>query len=251
MDFSVSDFVQDFLDGKTRPHNDPRDPPKINTYTLGVTKIRGKYVDFVVRSNRNLPKGRIIALEKGLTKKGAAEKRESFRARAISDFEGSQPSTYLFGVVETRSGKAVTFVVRPGKRLPDGEVLAQGEAHCTAEEAFAKADNLWNILKGLAPAAIVPGAVTHHADGAGGAHQALVLDIEYQSCKALFCTSHPGWNSKSRKATQDELALMGFQSSTTTWLAPVVRPLNEFSLDVRATFPDHRIETLRQEFFPL
>lgn len=101
----------------------------------------------------------------------------------------------------------------------------------------------------LAPGAIVStGDVSVHNDGER--HWAIVLDVQGDDCEALFFTSNPDWASYTRLATKDEVALAGFVASRPTYLAYVVRSRWDF-FPRGIRFPEHRIETLRQEFRPV
>jgi hypothetical protein len=101
----------------------------------------------------------------------------------------------------------------------------------------------------LAPGSIVvTGDVSVHHDG--DQHWAVILDIQGDECEALFFTSNPLWAEKTRRATKSEIAMAGFVTSRPTYLAYVVRSIWDFS-PRGYRFPDHWIETLRQEFRPV
>lgn len=95
---------------------------------------------------------------------------------------------------------------------------------------------------------VVSGDVSLHSDG--DEHMAVILEVTGDDCEALFFTSNPNWASNSRRATRDEIAMAGFVSSRTTYLAYVVRPTWDFT-PLGITFPSHRIEALKQEFRPI
>jgi hypothetical protein len=92
------------------------------------------------------------------------------------------------------------------------------------------------------------GDVSLHEDGER--HWAVILDIQGDQCEALFFTSNPDWAEKSRRATQNEMAMANFVSSRPTYLAYVVRSCWDFS-PMGLKYPEHWIESLRQEFRPL
>lgn len=90
------------------------------------------------------------------------------------------------------------------------------------------------------------GSIAHHVDGKH--HMAIVLHVSNQHAWAVFLTSNPSWGIKVRRATKDELALVGFVSRRPTYLSSVVRPRD----DLEATdleFPEHRVKDLLVEFF--
>lgn len=99
---------------------------------------------------------------------------------------------------------------------------------------------------------IAPGVVAHFCDGGGHKnHRAVILSLspDGQDAWALFLTSNPSWNRKSRQATRDELGLCGFASSKQTFFAPVIRPTSDASV-AGVRFDDSRLHELRKEFGP-
>jgi len=95
-----------------------------------------------------------------------------------------------------------------------------------------------------------PGTIACFSDGQR-IHNAIILSVSQDKRDAwtLFLTSNPKWNRKSRLATSDELALCGVPKSKETFLAPVVRPVQDASV-VSATFPEDRVTSLSKEFGP-
>ena len=84
-------------------------------------------------------------------------------------------------------------------------------------------------------------------DDKGKTHLAIILDVYENACSALFLTSKTKWTKNCRRATNEELALLGTPSKNTTYLTRVIRPLPGF-ISKHATFPIERIELLKQEF---
>ncbi len=98
-------------------------------------------------------------------------------------------------------------------------------------------------------AVVSSGDVAIHDDG-GGQHWAVVLDTEGDQCEALFFTSRPGWSLKSRRATTEELAMAGYVTTRPTYLAYVT--VRVWDLEpLGRNFPNHWVESLRQEFKPV
>lgn len=90
--------------------------------------------------------------------------------------------------------------------------------------------------------------VALHDDG--GQHMAVILEIADDVCEAVFFTSSPFWAPNSRRATREELALVGYVSTRPTYLAYVSRPCWDFT-PLGRTFPEHRVAALLQEFRPV
>jgi len=94
------------------------------------------------------------------------------------------------------------------------------------------------------------GQVVHFSDGQR-VHTALILDVSEnkQDAWALFLTSNPLWNKRSRQLTSDELAHFGFpeEDEKHTYFAPVIRPLSD-AVDAELDYPEPRVEALAQEF---
>ncbi len=95
---------------------------------------------------------------------------------------------------------------------------------------------------------VTSGDVSIHHDGEQ--HWAVVLDVRGDECEALFFTSSPDWAEKTRRATRDELAMAGFISTRPTYLAYVVRSCWDFTPRGHR-FPQHWVESLKQEFRPV
>jgi hypothetical protein len=95
-----------------------------------------------------------------------------------------------------------------------------------------------------------PGTVAHFSDGQR-VHSGIVLSVspDKKDVWALFLTSNPQWNRKARLATQDEITLCGFPQQKETFLAPVVRPVQDVSA-TELKFSEHRVEELGKEFGP-
>lgn len=169
--------------------------------------------------------------------------------------EAKPPSKLrYYGIALNEKGKRVAFVVRDKDKVPDTAL----EVHETdvPEQANDKALGLLSVLAVPSYASMVdddfedeltPGTVTWHNDDRG-CHMALVLEVSKGFCKALFFTSSSNWNRQTRRATKDELALAGFISKKRTFLAPVLRAVDEFS-SRRISFPSHRVSSLFREFF--
>lgn len=92
---------------------------------------------------------------------------------------------------------------------------------------------------------LVPGQVAIHYDG--NEHVSVILNVEGDSCEALFFTSNPSWAEVCRRATSDELAMAGYVSTKRTYLAYVTRPCWNFS-PTEAVYPQHWVDGLRREF---
>ena len=97
---------------------------------------------------------------------------------------------------------------------------------------------------------IGPGTVAHFSDGQR-VHSGIILSVstDKKDVWALFMTTNPDWNRKSRLATQDEISLCGFPQGKETYLAPVIRPAQDASA-AEFKFPAARVEELRKEFGP-
>lgn len=98
---------------------------------------------------------------------------------------------------------------------------------------------------------MVPGLIAHFTDGQKG-HTGVVLDVSDDGeAWALFLTSNPTWNRRSRRLTLDELSLCGFplKEGMTTYFAPVVRPARD-AHHSGLMFPEHRLTDLASEFGP-
>ena len=98
------------------------------------------------------------------------------------------------------------------------------------------------------PKIILPGEIVSLADREGN-HVGLVINIDKDFCELLLCTTNPNWNPFSRKLSNDERIYFGniFIRSKTTYFAPVKRRTADvYSLGV--SFPDHRVEGLKEEF---
>jgi len=79
-------------------------------------------------------------------------------------------------------------------------------------------------------------------------HTAIVLEYTNELCCLLFVTSNPYWNTYSRLVTEDELAILGYTNSKRdSYFAPVIRP-TKFVHSKNHSFPQHRIESLLEEF---
>lgn len=96
---------------------------------------------------------------------------------------------------------------------------------------------------------IRPGDVVVHFDGAGS-HKAIVLKVKSDPERALclFFTSSPNWGVVSRRATREEIALVGLVERRETYLASAIRPLADLN-KVGLTFPEHRVPSLLMEFY--
>lgn len=70
------------------------------------------------------------------------------------------------------------------------------------------------------------GRVAIHDDG-DKRHLSIILNVHDKSCDAIFFTSNSLW-SFCRKATNEELAMVGFVTKRKTYLAWVNRSINEF-----------------------
>lgn len=164
---------------------------------------------------------------------------------------------YVYGVGEGAGGKIIPFTVRKeGARVPK-EVLRVLEVHevfSTAEEAKRLRGVIYAKYEPQQKAALAEektrkahlGRVAAHSDGQG-VHMAILLDPSPE-CFALFLTSRPGWARKFRPITADEKALCGIPvNHRTTFLAPVIRPRDEFSLTEKQ-FPESRVAGLLHEF---
>lgn len=97
---------------------------------------------------------------------------------------------------------------------------------------------------------IEPGTVANFSDGQR-AHSGIILSLspDKKDAWTLFLTSSPLWNRKARLATKDEIALCGFPYSKETFLAPVVRPVQDASAS-DVGYPDARVDELKLEFGP-
>jgi hypothetical protein len=96
------------------------------------------------------------------------------------------------------------------------------------------------------PGDVQVGDVVIHNDHEGN-HFAIILEIPDEvSAWALFLSSKV-WGKVSRKATKDELALVGFVSTNGTYLNLAYRHILDFYRH-GISFPEHRTQKLRQEF---
>ncbi len=175
---------------------------------------------------------------------------------------------YRYGVAKTIKGDVRTFVCRDlapepnPERYPENhkwlvlneviEECSSKEAHTKAQEMLENIESIYfkdhnEITKQDCPGAfaVKKGDVAHHSDQQGS-HQAVILGEFDDMVQAVFFTSSPGFGI--RKATTEELGCIGFGYSRETFLAPVVRPKNEFVAE-GIQFPQYRVDELLKEFF--
>jgi hypothetical protein len=89
------------------------------------------------------------------------------------------------------------------------------------------------------------GKVATHYDN--HTHHSVILDCDGMDCLALFYSSTDHWNEFARRATKDEMALAGFVSTRKTYLAPVVRPNDQFYA-TEVSITEHQRERFLKEF---
>jgi hypothetical protein len=92
---------------------------------------------------------------------------------------------------------------------------------------------------------LYPGLVAIYDDGTE--HAAVILTVTDDQCEALFFTSNPGWAEASRRASKEELAMAGYITTRTTYLAYVVRPKWYF-VPTDREFSRHWTGNLHEEF---
>lgn len=168
---------------------------------------------------------------------------------------------WIYGVARNERGKLVSFFAKSAKKNNilkrydscGSEIL---EYHYRFFSSFSEAEDQTNLLYnkhsvktlGADNDRIQPGSIVEHIDG-GKIHQAIVLDVDAVDVLALFLTTNPHWNSYCRRITKEEAGLIGFHGSIVeTYLAPVIRSINDFVITNSSLFPDHRINDLKKEF---
>lgn len=161
--------------------------------------------------------------------------------------EGSK--TRFYGVYRTKNGLR-SFVVREEKSIPKTAVeifQTEGPANALAREILQRHETQEVVVPSARPLDWMTGRIGHHADG-GPVHTAICVGVDLGDCLLLFMTSHPNWNPYSRPLRKDEAPFTGFSWNSMTFLAPVLRAGDSVSWTDRQ-IPDHRVESLRAEFF--
>jgi len=167
---------------------------------------------------------------------------------------------WIFGVARNERGKIVSFFAKSSKKnnilkkydSRGSEIIEYHyRAFKTFKDAESEANRLYDQysvkLGGEGCIKIQSGSVVDHIDG-GKIHQAIVLDVDSADVLALFLTTNPHWNHYCRKITKEEAVLIGFYGSIVeTYLAPVIRSINDFVITNGSLFPDFRINDLRKE----
>lgn len=98
-----------------------------------------------------------------------------------------------------------------------------------------------------------PGMVGIYQDDNGG-HHAIIINTDKRrlndgDARILFLTSKDTWNPRCRKATKEELSLLGRPNwGYENYFAPVVRPVEYFE-PFGFDFPKHRVKELAAEFW--
>ena len=96
------------------------------------------------------------------------------------------------------------------------------------------------------PRLAVPGVVARHFDKVS-VHWSILLEVRGDRVLALMFTTTADWNRAARLAHPEEISMAGFRGRRQSYLAPVIRPLKDFTvLDIR--LPAHRVTSLKQEF---
>ena len=151
---------------------------------------------------------------------------------------------YCYGVANTKKG-LMCFVSK--NKRHDYNVVIEENAIITSEEAHLRA---WELLTKYdsipTTRALKPGSVANHMDDLC-VHRSIVLDVDDQLVLALFMSSNPHWNSRSRLASKEELSIAGYRANRVSYLVPVIRSIKDF-VAIGWEFPDYRLEELREEF---
>lgn len=153
-------------------------------------------------------------------------------------------SPRYYGVYQTRKGLRSFIVKNPDSAPSDALEIRSTTGKDVQNLAKVMLSDYEN---GRVKPSLV-GLVGHHADG-GRVHTAVCVGTDQDECLLLFLTSHPTWNPYARLITKEEAGFTGFAYNAVTYLAPVLRPIESMSWTERR-FPDHRVGSLRQEFFP-
>lgn len=158
-----------------------------------------------------------------------------------------------YGVCKTIRNKLIPYVSTDCRdsgpdRFPEKEgyeVIKESIEYITHEEAERNADIMLGEIECPVLRTLNPGDIAHHSDRQGS-HQAIVLEISGDMVKGIFFTSSSGFGE--RRATDEELGCAGFGNSRETYIAPVERPLREFTSEGKK-FPEYRVKELMAEFF--
>jgi hypothetical protein len=165
---------------------------------------------------------------------------------------------YRYGVQRTCRGKVSTYLCRVrdeselqsnNNRYPEkdgGIVLGEKVDTIQAEEAYSKAELMLSEINCPGKYKVLRGDVAHHSD-CQGSHQAVVLGEIDDMVMAVFVTSSVGFGV--RRASVEELGCLGYRNTRDTYLAPVIRPMKEFTSE-GFKFPEYRVQELIDEFFP-
>lgn len=168
---------------------------------------------------------------------------------------------WIYGIAKTEKGTVVSFYARSVKKHNiikkydnNGSKIIEyyysffNSSKCAqsaSEEVFSK----YSMPKrDIDIKEIQSGSIAEHIDD-GTTHQAIILDVDGMTVLALFLTSNPLWNPYCRKITKEEAALIGFYGSVSiTYVAPVIRDVENFVVTNFVLFPEHRLKNLRKEF---
>jgi len=168
---------------------------------------------------------------------------------------------WIYGIAKTEKDTIVSFYARSCKRHNiikkydnNGSKIIEyyyslfyssKYAQNASEELHTRYNN---STRNLDIKKIQSGSIVEHIDG-GTTHQAIILDVDGMSALALFLTSNPLWNPYCRKITKEEAALIGFYGSVSiTYIAPVIREVENFIVTNCVLFPEHRLKNLKKEF---
>lgn len=178
-----------------------------------------------------------------------------------------RPRRYFYGVV-LFGGHYSPYAVKAENGRPEGAIcchemsgtaeLAMGMAELLADTEKEKArqrllgpgliEDARPTLPGIEHAPdVTPGAVARYVDAE--THYSIVLRVVVGEVDALFLSSSERWREKhrSRRATQEEIALGGFALRRATYLVLVRRFLSGFE-PTGIVFPPHRVKALQEEF---
>jgi len=208
--------------------------PPVTTYTYGVgLGDENQLIPFLVRTGRPTP-GDVVEVLEQHDMEGKASEAAAQRNALLKK--------YRWALAEVRQDQTDKHKSRASLAL---EQQRSEEARRLEEERWQK-QQAERQIQLRAARKLEIGRVAAHSDGQS-IHMAILLDVE-DECLALFLTSRPGWARQYREMTADERALCGMSArNRTTYLAPVIRPWDTFSMTPKQ-FPESRVIELREEF---
>ncbi len=204
----------------------PPSKPEPRSYIVGIgLGLKDKLVPFVVRAGGEAPYTVLRVLEQQEVT-GLIHEANHVRNELLKKHKNAKRVAIDQAAVELRKAREAI------KKAEAEAILAQAEEERQVREA-----ERWRAELGR---------VAAHSDGQA-IHMAILLDPGPETF-ALFLTTRPTWARLYRPITRDEGILVGLRPShRITFLAPVVRPRDEFSLTQRQ-FPESRVNELLVEF---